>query len=96
MIALYNVETFVYYLDTLMNNISKRTIANYIAWRFIEETSKYLNDDFRELHDEQSTQCLYLTRRWYVRVKFFSPFLFERCKKHRGSYRNLEAIIFIV
>lgn len=57
------------YIEKLINKTSKRTIANYIAWRFIEQNSKYSNDDFCKLHDHQLTPCIHQTRRWYVNVK---------------------------
>lgn len=69
MIALYGVVDFLLYIDDLINKTPKRTIANYIAWRFVKENSKYANDDLRNLHDQQSTQCLYLTKIWYVKMQ---------------------------
>ena len=39
---------FVDYLITVMDTISKRTIANYLAWRLVLMSSEYLSDNLRE------------------------------------------------
>lgn len=83
-IALHDLDLemdFVDYVGHLTNRTSKRTICNYIAWRFIVEASKYLNDDLRELHETKtlSVQCIQQTRKLYV--KFHLNFKWN-CKQN--------------
>lgn len=61
-------ENIVDYVENLLNRTTKRTIANYIAWRFIEQGSRYLNDRLRASHatDPLSTECRKQTMKLYV------------------------------
>lgn len=67
-VVLNDVSNFIDYVEDLMKSTSKRTVANYLAWRFIVEASKYLDNDIRRLHstDPLSVHCAEQTDRLYV------------------------------
>lgn len=86
-IAIYGAADFLDHVDDLINKTSKRTIANYIAWRFIKESSQYLNYDFHGANDRLSDQCIRLTKSWYVNVKYYLNFVWQDVLGPRISVR---------
>lgn len=74
---------YVDYLVTELETLSKRTIANYLAWRLVLMSSEFLNDELRQrfyqfeasksgvqkIHP-RSSKCAKQTMELYVNSKF--------------------------
>lgn len=67
-VALADVDNIVDHIKNIMEQTSKRTIANYLAWRFVSMNSDYLNSDLRgDLYgaDPLPVQCVEEIKKLY-------------------------------
>lgn len=98
-VVLGDVANFIDYVEDLMKTTSKRTVANYLAWRFIVQASKFLNNDLRELHsrDPLSVDCLDQTNTMYVLfVKMMSYKTAESINFSSFSFKYLSVSILLL
>lgn len=71
-VVLADANNFVDYFKIIMDKTPKRTIANYLAWRFVSMNTDYLNSDLRgDLYgaDPLSVQCVEEIQKLYVNEK---------------------------